>query len=89
MKKKLFITFVVVAMLVCVLAACGGNKTPECAHNWEDTSTTATCLEAGETLQTCSLCGDTQTVAAAALGHAMERTETIKATCIAGGYDIY
>lgn len=90
MKKKLLITFIVVAMLVCVLAACGGgNKTPECTHNWEDTSTTATCLEAGETLQTCSLCGDTQTIAAAALGHTMERFETIKATCIAGGYDIY
>ena len=89
MKKKLLITFLVVAMLVCVLAACGGNKTPECAHNWEETSTTATCENAGTATMTCSLCGATQEQTTMALGHQFERTETVKATCKTGGYDIY
>ena len=89
MKKKLIISLVVVAMLVCVLAACGGGKTPECSHAWEETATTATCVEAGKADYTCSLCGATKTEDVAAAGHEFERTEVVKATCVAGGYDLY
>ncbi|MGN0819070.1 MAG: hypothetical protein ACI4M6_01565 [Christensenellaceae bacterium] len=40
-------------------------------HTWEDVegSNTATCTEAGTKDQRCSVCGETQTVAAPALGH--------------------
>ncbi len=86
MKKKLLIALVVVSMLICVLAACGEDP---CTHNWVDGDTTATCEAAGTTPMTCSLCGATSEKAAAALGHEWERTETVKASCIAGGYDLY
>ena len=88
MKKKLIISLIVVAMLVCVLAACGGTKT--CAHNWEQTSTTADCQTAGEATFTCSLCGETKKEQVAATGqHAFERIETVEPTCLTKGYDTY
>ena len=89
MKKKLIFSLVVVAMLVCVLAACGGNNTPTCAHAWEQVSTTATCEDAGTAQFTCTLCAATKQEAVAATGHTFERTEIVKATCVAGGYDLY
>ncbi|MBQ4107835.1 MAG: hypothetical protein IJC80_00395 [Clostridia bacterium] len=85
MKKKLLIALVVISLVVCVFAACG----KKCEHNWQEGPTTATCDTAGQTTMTCSLCGETTQKAAAALGHDWEFVETVKANCVAGGYDLY
>lgn len=89
MKKKLIIAMIVVSMLICVLAACGGNKTPECSHAWEKVDTTATCEVAGTANFKCSLCQATKIEADPALGHNFQFTETVKATCKTKGYDTY
>lgn len=89
MKKKLIIAMIVVSMLICVLAACGGNKTPECSHAWEKVDTTATCDAAGNANFKCSLCQATKTDVDPALGHNFQFTETVKATCKTKGYDTY
>ena len=51
----------------------GGSGTPgpdSCAHNWQETDKTEpTCVTAGKTVSTCSLCGKTKTDPLPAAGH--------------------
>ena len=55
-------------------------------HSYVDVVTPATCIEAGYTTHTCSVCGDTYTdTPTAALGHSYVDVVT-PATCIEAGY---
>ena len=67
------------------------QQTPpsECTHNWELQSTTATCTTEGKDTYKCSLCQATEERDVGPLGHDVQFVETIKATCIEGGYDLY
>ena len=90
MKKKILITIAVLALFVLVFASCGGGG-PSCEHEWELTTTTANCTQAGEGTYVCSLCQASETKDVAALGHDFpdEPNETKIATCIEGGYSLY
>lgn len=68
-----------------------GENEGACSHGWELVSTTATCLEGGESTFTCSLCKEEITKSQDALGHSLSDTpiEEKIATCTEGGYSIY
>ena len=86
MKKKLFLIFVLILMLILALAACDMGSTPH-AHfygEWE-TIEEATCTEDGTKERVCS-CGEKQTETITALGHTFgEWVETKAPTCTEDG----
>ena len=91
MKKKLIFILLALVAVVAVLSACGGDgdtETTECTHEWalkEGTVTSATCEAGGTDTFVCTLCQEEKTEAVESLGHDMQRTETVEATCVAGG----
>ena len=105
MKKRLFLILLAMLAVVFVFSACGkkggddtntpttdtpNSNTPAvCEHLWTNTSTTATCTTGGETTQTCSKCSATQKIPATALGHDMQKSQTVDPTCQTKGYDLY
>ncbi len=91
MKKRLYMILTVAAgaMLACgILAGCS-SKESACAkgHTWADTQvvTAATCESGGSVLQTCTVCGATQTVETAPAGHQYAVATTIEPTCTTDG----
>lgn len=68
-EKKIIcvILFALVAVCCIVFAACSGNECEK--HQWEEISNTATCTEAGMLTRECSVCGEKEIIATAALGH--------------------
>ena len=89
MKKKILITLAVLALFVLVLASCGGGAS--CEHEWELSTTTATCTDAGEGTYVCSLCQAEEVKSTPALGHAFpeEANELKVPNCSEGGYALY
>ena len=83
MKKNFVAKVGVLIVCACMLCFCitGCSTEQSCEHNYEIVSTTATCTSSGTTTYQCSLCGDTKTEQAAALGHSF-----IKNKCSACGY---
>ncbi len=57
-----------------------------CQHNYESVTNNPTCTEDGETISTCSICGDTKTQSIASTGHLSGEWITDKdSTCTAEG----
>lgn len=77
----------------------GGSGTPgpdSCAHNWQETDKTEpTCVTAGKTVSTCSLCGKTKTDPIPAAGHTWVVERTVQTSyddegnLLQQGYTIY
>ena len=77
----------------------GGSGTPgpeTCAHNWQETDKTEpTCVTAGKTVSTCSLCGKTKTDPIPAAGHTWVVDRTVQTVydddgnLLQQGYTIY
>ena len=77
----------------------GGSGTPgpdSCAHNWQETDKTEpTCVTAGKTVSTCSLCGKTKTDPLPATGHIWVVERTVQTSyddegnLLQQGYTIY
>ena len=77
----------------------GGSGTPgpdSCAHNWQETDKTEpTCVTAGKTVSTCSLCGKTKTDPLPATGHTWVVERTVQTSyddegnLLQQGYTIY
>ena len=77
----------------------GGSGTPgpdTCAHNWQETDKTEpTCVTAGKTVSTCSLCGKTKTDPLPAAGHTWVVERTVQTSyddegnLLQQGYTIY
>ena len=77
----------------------GGSGTPgpdSCTHNWQETDKTEpTCVTAGKTVSTCSLCGKTKTDPLPAAGHTWVVERTVQTSyddegnLLQQGYTIY
>ena len=77
----------------------GGSGTPgpdTCTHNWQETDKTEpTCVTAGKTVSTCSLCGKTKTDPLPATGHTWVVERTVQTSyddegnLLQQGYTIY
>ncbi len=63
---------------------------PKLEHSYVETSNTSpTCTEKGEIVYTCELCFATRTVTPAALGHNLQVTPALAATCTEDGHVEY
>ncbi|MBO5002535.1 MAG: hypothetical protein J6C66_07515, partial [Prevotella sp.] len=64
------------------------NSTKECSHNYSAETTNPDCVNAGKTVYTCTLCGDTYEESISALGHSYV-AQTTPADCTNDGKTVY
>ncbi len=87
-KGKILFCIASLSLAVCMAVGLSACTVTVHEHTWEETSTSATCDKEGETTFTCTECGATETVPAAATGHSY-CAESTTATCTEKGKITY